>query len=157
MNDRKLYCLQSPIELLESHLGICSDMTELYRCFFENMTSLKYETYYLFYDDSKGCPSHSILVFFDKNKVYWFEAMFQEKDFYYSGIHEYSSLKELLEDFKNIFIQRGLSLGIIPADFNSNNIQIYRYEKPQEHINGFEMRNHINHSENIQSLERGIQ
>ena len=53
VNDAKTYRLQAPKELLISHIGICWDMTELYRCFFENMTSFKCETYYLFYDDKK--------------------------------------------------------------------------------------------------------
>ena len=86
VNDARTYSLQSPSELLNSHLGICWDMTELYRSFFENMTDLKYETYYLFYDDNKGCPSHSILVFYNNDKVYWFEPMFTDDNCYYSSI-----------------------------------------------------------------------
>ena len=149
INDAQSYSLQSPSELLKSHLGICWDMTELYRCFFENMTSLKYETYYLFYDDNKGCPSHSILVFYDNNKVYWFEPMFNNKNCFYSGIHEYDNIIKLLEDFKNIFTKNAVINGLIPFDYNLSNIQIYKYNTPQEHINGYEMRNHINNSEVI--------
>lgn len=33
INDAQTYSLQSPSELLKSHIGICWDMTELYRCF----------------------------------------------------------------------------------------------------------------------------
>lgn len=149
VNDAQLYSLQSPKELLESHLGICWDMTELCRCFFENMTSLKYETYYLFYDDNKGCPSHSILVFYDNNQIYWFESMFNDKECYYSGIHRYNSITELLEDFKNIFIKNALIKQLIPSDYNPTNIRIYKYQKPCSHINGYEMRNHIDNSELI--------
>ncbi len=56
------------------------------------MTNLKYETYYLLYEDGEGCPSHTILVYYNNNKVYWFEPMFQNKDCYYSGIHECNNL-----------------------------------------------------------------
>lgn len=145
INDAQSYSLQSPRELLKSHLGICWDMTELYRCFFENMTSLKCETYYLFYDDNKGCPSHSILVFYDNDKVYWFEPMFS----FYSGIHEYDSINRLLKDFKKIFVKNAIISRLIPIEYNPSNIQIYKYTQPQKHINGYEMRNHINNSEII--------
>lgn len=147
--DAKNYSLQSPNELLKSHLDICWDMTELYRCFFENMTSLKYETYYLFYEDNKGCPCHTILVFYDNNKVYWFEPMFNDKTCFYSGIHEYENINELLEDFKNIFIKNALIKGLISKDYNISNINIYKFSAPKNHINGYEMRNHINNSEFI--------
>ena len=146
INDAKSYILQEPSELLESHLGICWDMTELYRCFFENMISLKYETYYLFYDDNKGCPSHSILVYYDNNKVYWFEPMFND---YYSGIHEYDNIRELLKDLMNVFIKNSLNKGLIPTNYNFDNIKVYKYRKPKFHINGYEMRNHIDKSEVI--------
>ena len=149
VNDAKSYRLQEPNELLESHLGICWDMAELYRCFFENMTSLKYETYYLFYDDNKGCPSHSILVYYDNNKIYWFEPMFNDKTCFYSGIHEYDNIRELLKDFVNVFVKASLSKGFIPFDYNPADIKIYKYSKPKKHINGYEMRNHVDNSEAI--------
>lgn len=156
INDAQSYSLQSPNELLKSHIGICWDMTELYRCFFENMTSLKYETYYLLYDDNKGCPSHSILVFYDNNKVYWFEPMFNDKNCFYSGIHEYDSVTKLLKDFKDIFVKSAIINGLIPVDYNPSNIQLYKYTAPKKHINGYEMRNHINSSEIINIGERKI-
>ncbi len=149
INDAQSYSLRSPNELLKSHIGICWDMAELSRCFFENMTSLKYETYYLLYDDNKGCPSHTILVFYDKNKVYWFEPMFNDKNCFYSGIHEYDNITKLLEDFKHNFIKSAVINELIPIDYNPSNIKIYKYTAPKKHINGYEMRNHINHSEFI--------
>ncbi len=149
VNDAQSYSLQSPSELLKSHIGICWDRTELHRCFFEKMTSLKYETYYLFYDDKKGCPSHSILVFYDNNKVYWFEPMFNDKNCFYSGIHEYENLNKLLEDFKRIFVKDAVMNGLIPLDYTPSAIQIYKYKAPKKHSNGYEMRNHINNSELI--------
>lgn len=148
-NDAALYCLQAPHELLKSHIGNCWDMTELARAFFENMTSFKYETYYLFYDDNKGCPSHSILVFYDHDKVYWFEPMFNDNRFFYSGIHEYDNITMLLKDFKRTFVKYALIHHLIPANYKQPNIRIYRYTTPFSHINGYQMREHINKSEFI--------
>lgn len=149
INDGKTYSLQSPNELINTKLGICWDMTELYRDYFEHMTNLKYETYYLFYDDGKGCPSHTILVFYKDNKVYWFEPMFQSKNCYYSGIHEYKNINELLKDFKKTWLKFALINEIVSKNYEENNILIYKYDKPKYHINGYEMRNHINSSKLI--------
>ena len=33
--------------------------------------------------------------------------------------------------------------------YKEKNLFIYKYDRPKFHINGFEMRNHINHSELI--------
>lgn len=150
INDALTYSLQSPQELLNSKIGICWDMTELYRYYFKNMTSLKYETYYLFYDDNKGCPSHSILVFYNDNKVYWFEPMFKDDICYYSGIHEYQSILELLKDFKKTFIKNAILKNFISNNYNDLNFHLYKYEQPNYHINGLEMRKHIDSSQKIE-------
>ncbi len=146
VNDAKTYSLQAPLELLKNHLGICWDMTELYRYWFNLMTNLKIETYYIFYDDNKGCPSHSILVFYNYDKVYWFEPMFTDNNCYYSGIHEYNNISELLNDFKNIFIKYSLQNKTINSNYDINKFYLYKYMKPKYHINGYEMRQHIDNS-----------
>lgn len=146
VNDGKIYYLQSPEELKKSKLGICWDRTELYRDYFKNKTDLKFETYYLLYDDGKGCPSHTILVFYKNDKVYWFEPMFQNKECYSSGIHEYDDINVLLDDFKNKWIKNALINKMIPENYCVANISIYKYNTPKYHINGFEMRQHINNS-----------
>lgn len=149
VNDGKTYCLQSPDELVKSKLGICWDRTELYRDYFDSMTDLKFETYYLLYDDGKGCPSHTILVYYKDDKVYWFEPMFQNCDCYYSGIHEYKNIDELLIDFKNVWIKDAILNKFILRKYRESSISIYKYDKPKYHINGFEMRNHINNSTKV--------
>jgi hypothetical protein len=146
VNDGATYSLQSPKELMNSKLGICWDRTELYRDYFKNMTNLKYETYYLLYEDGAGCPSHTILIYYNNNKVYWFEPMFDSIDCYYSGIHEYNNRNDLLNDFKITWIKDAIISGIIPKNYKEENIFIYRYSKPKYHINGYEMREHINNS-----------
>ena len=146
VNDGKTYCLQSPEELRKNKIGICWDRTELYREFFQTKTTLKYEPYYLLYDDGKGCPSHTILVYYQNDKVYWFEPMFQTKECYYSGIHEYKNISDLLVDFKKVWIKDAVIFKIIPENYCDSNISIYKYDKPKYHINGFQMRKHINDS-----------
>lgn len=155
VNDAESYYLQSPKELIENKIGICWDMTELYRAFFDIMTDLKIETYYIFYDDGKGCPSHSILVFYKNNKVYWFEPMFQSKYNYYSNIHEYDTIDDLLIDLKKIWLRELKIKKIIPENYQDENIFIYKYDIPKYHINGFEMRNHIDSSKLINIIKRG--
>lgn len=146
VNNAETYYLQSPEELIKSKIGICWDMTELYRCWFNLMTQYKYETYYIFYDDNKGCPSHSILVFYKDNHVYWFEPMFNNDDFNYSGIHKYSNITKLLNDVKNVFIKNSILRCAIKKEYDDSKIYIYKYSQPSYHINGYEMRNHIDNS-----------
>lgn len=146
INDAVNYSLQTPEELMTNQIGNCWDITELCRCFFENMTSLYYETYYIYYEDNKGCPSHSILIYYDQNKVFWFEPMFNDDTFYYSGIHEYNNILELLDDVKKCFIKYSLLHNYFDENYNPDNIYIYKYSKPEYHINGYQMREHINNS-----------
>lgn len=127
VNDTFTYSLQSPFELFTSKIGNCWDMVELYRCFFQNMIDLKFETYYLFYDDGEGCPSHSILVYYNHDRVYWFEPMFNDQDCYFSGIHEYDDLCSLFYDFKERFIQYSLVNHLITSDYDCNKFYLYRY------------------------------
>lgn len=149
VNDGENYCLQGPEELIKSNIGICWDMTELYRCWFELMTQYKYETYYIFYDDNKGCPSHSILVFYRDNFVFWFEPMFNDNDFNYSGIHQYFNILELLKDVESVFIKNVVLKNTIPKKYDNSKIYLYKYEQPKFHINGYEMRHHIDNSQLI--------
>ena len=141
------YALQSPSELMKSQIGNCWDLAELYRCWFSNMTNLPTETYFIFYDDYAGCPSHAILSYPQAGKFYWFEPMFGDNDCDYSGIHSYDGMKELLTDFRNQFIQISLIRGTIPEAYLPEQIKLYRYQKPQYLITGAEMRNHIDKSE----------
>lgn len=141
----KIYSLQTPEELIKSKLGICWDMTELYRDYFKNMTNLKFETYYLLYDDGKGCPCHTILVYYKNHKVYWFEPMFPCKE--QCGINEYNSIDVLINDFKNIWIKDAIENKLIPKNYSTENILIYKYDTLRYHINGYEIREHINNSE----------
>lgn len=105
VNDAATYSLQSPSELLKSRIGICWDLTELSRSFFEAMTNFKFETYYIFYDDNAGCPSHTFLVFYENDKVYWFEPMCNDSNFCSNGIKEFKDVSSLLNRVCEFFFK----------------------------------------------------
>lgn len=119
-------CLQSPQMLMETKLGICWDVTELCREYF-SLNNYENETYFIYYDDQKDYPSHSILVFYKDNNIYWFEPRFTS----FSGIHKYNSVEELLGELKNRFIQNSVNKKLIPKDYNKNQIYIYKFDKPK--------------------------
>lgn len=150
VNDAATYSLQSPIEILKSRIGICWDLTELSRSFFEVMTDLKFETYYIFYDDNAGCPSHTFLVFYENDKVYWFEPMYNDNSIYYAGIHEFTDIKELIMCSLDIFMRKQIFEGKVPIDYNKNAIYVYKFNKFSYHINGYDVRNCINASEKVE-------
>jgi hypothetical protein len=83
----KIYYLMSPEELLVKKKGVCWDQVELERKLFTN-NSIKNKTYFIYADNHDTLPSHTFLVFYKNNKVYWFEhSWYDEK-----GIHEYNTL-----------------------------------------------------------------
>lgn len=123
-------CLQSPVRLMESKLGICWDVTELCREYF-TVNNYKNETYFIYYDDEQDYPSHSILVFYEYNNVYWFEPMFTDERYYFSGIHKYNTIEELLQNLKRRFVENALIKKFIPEDYNKNRIYMYKFDKPE--------------------------
>lgn len=129
----KIYYLMSPEELLTKKKGICWDQVELERKLFTDK-NIKNETYFIYIDNHAGLPSHTFLVFYKNNKVYWFEhSWYDEK-----GIHEYDTLNELLTDVKVKFLNsRKEEIG--PND----EIHLYEYKKPKYHINCEEFYQHI--------------
>lgn len=152
VNDRYFYSLQTPYELSQSKYGICWDVVEFARCFFEEMTNFKHDTFYLFYDDNNNCPSHSFLVFYDKEKLFLFEPTAHHCFYPFSGIVEFDKLDDLLKFVIYGFLKNCIGNDTISKDFDENNILVYKYYSPKFHINGVEMRNHINNSEKIEVI-----
>lgn len=115
----KEYYLQTPNELLESKYGICWDQVELERYLF-NKYNINNKTYFIFLKNNTTIPSHTFLTYQDNNKYYWFEHSWNK----YKGIHEYNSIKELLNDINIKFIQ----------EYGNYKTYIYEYNKPNYHI-----------------------
>ncbi len=151
VNDAKTYYLQSPDELINSKVGNCWDVTELCRCWFQTMTNLPIATYYIFYDDHAGCPSHTITTYKQNDQFHWFEPMFHSyPSLNCHGIHHYLARQDLLEDAVQKIINYQQYFHLLPDSINHANIHIFEYKQPPYHINGYEMRSLINQSYQIQ-------
>lgn len=119
--------LSSPERLLEKKYGHCYDQVEFEREWFTKH-NYKIHTYYemflLPYENPYS--THTFLVYEDNNKYY----LFEHADFFHRGIHEFSSLKELLDSEQQRLI-----------DYNNNQYHmqdeeikkytLYEYEKPE--------------------------
>ena len=133
------YILQSPKDILKSKVGVCWDQVELERYFFKNyFPSVK--TFFIVYDDNDKCPTHTFLTFEKNNKFYWFEHSWE----IFRGIHEYTSLNQLLLDIKNKFVSCELH-----GNYEKTNLYIYEYSKPKYHIGTQEFFNHCSSNINI--------
>lgn len=67
----KVYYLMSPEESLNKKIGICWEQVELERKLFEE-NNIKNETCFIYIDDKNNLSSHTFLVYYVDNKVYWF-------------------------------------------------------------------------------------
>ncbi len=116
------YYLQTPSELAESQCGVCWDQAEFERDFLEKR-GVSSQTYFICTYDGDHLPSHTFLVVEEKNKFYWFEHSWG----IYQGIYEYASLKELLLDVKQKFLD---------SHETSQDAYtfVYLYDKPSFHI-----------------------
>ena len=125
------YILQSPEEIIKNQVGVCWDQVELERYYFNNNSSVK--TFFIVHYDNDKCPSHTFLTFVKNNMYYWFEHSWEK----YRGIHEYSSLKDLLFDVRNKFIKTELN-----GEYVDNNLVIHEYNKPKYYISVLEFYKH---------------
>lgn len=117
------YKLQSPQELIKSHLGVCWDQVELERYYFKNYF-YPIKTYFIINQDGNKCPTHTFLTIEKNNKYYWFEHAWEK----YQGIHEYRTLKALLNDIKDKFIND-------LEEKEEINILLFEYKKPKSGLN----------------------
>lgn len=119
-----IYRLMSPQELLEKKVGVCWDQVELERTLFDK-NEIKNETYFIYIDDQQYLPSHTFLVYYLDNKVYWFEHAWQDA----TGIHQYNNINDLLNDVEIKFRKSRKNEVALNLD-----IYIYKYHQPQYHI-----------------------
>ena len=85
-------------EVYLSHSSNDKNYIALYT--YNTNNSIKNKTYFIYADNHDTLPSHTFLVFYKNNKVYWFEHSWYDM----KGIHEYNNIKALLNDVKNKFI-----------------------------------------------------
>lgn len=117
----KEYHLASPEEVLQNKVGNCWDQVELERFLFEE-NGFKVKTYFIVYEGD-NYPTHTFLVFSKKGKFYWFEHSWE----WHRGIHEYSSLDELIIDVRNKFIEE-------LEDYKIEDLKVFEYLKPKSHL-----------------------
>jgi hypothetical protein len=127
----KFYYLQSEEELLKSKCGVCWDQVELERKLLSNI-NVKVKSYFICIYDEDNVPSHTFITYEENNKYYWFEHSWNK----YKGIHSYSSLKDLLLDIKEKFINYNKNV-------DSQNTFVYEYNKPKNHISCQEFYDYI--------------
>lgn len=132
------YKLQTPEETLETKVGVCWDQVELERKLFDE-NNIVNETYFIYIDDKENLPSHTFLVYYLNDKVYWFEHSWG----YERGVHEYNSIIELLKDVKDKFYK---SQEVI----QNLDVYIYKYNKPEYHITCEEFYKYIYSQERVE-------
>ena len=118
--------LQSPQQLRDSKHGDCFEQVELARDLLEKQ-GIKCTTYCseINRGDWVNFIVHGFIVFEEDGKFYWFERAMAGGRF--RGVHEYSSLKDLIVDFKNKSTEYFKTIKKIPA----NNQIIRQYSRPE--------------------------
>jgi len=134
----KIYYLLPPKDLLEKKVGVCWDQVELERKLFLD-NNIKCETYFIYFDDNYKLPTHTFLVYYEFDSVYWFEHAWSD----YKGIHKYNDLYDLLMDVENKFVKSIMNID------KFHNVYIYRYDKPNYYITCEEFYNFIFTQEKI--------
>lgn len=106
---KQSYYLQTSEELIIHKCGICYDYVELERSWFLNH-DYNVQTYFTTYHN------HTILIYQDSEKYYFFERSFKELN----GIYEF----DCLDDALNFYLQRQ----IICSKDKIDNIKVYPYD-----------------------------
>lgn len=143
VNDPEFYSLQAPSELLASRTGICWDVVELMRDWFTVMTDFPIQTYYIFYDDGAGCPSHTVLTFYYKDRICWIEPPYFGSALAFDGAHSYENETDFANALQEYALKSFQAFRFLPDDYNVKNFRLYAYSKPPAHISGCAMRRHI--------------
>lgn len=136
------YKSQTPIELIDSEVGICWDQVELERYYFKQ-TNLKFHSFDIIYDKKNSMPNHTFFTYEENSKHYWFEHAWDK----YKGIHEYDSLKSLLNDIKDKFIVDELK-----NECDINSLSIFEYEEPKLRLTCMDYYNHFMNGKNVSSI-----
>lgn len=133
------YRLQSPNEVLKNKIGVCWDQVELERYYFKG-NDWNVRTFFLVHYDNDKCPSHTFLTFKKDYKYYWFEHSWEK----FRGVHQYTTMRELLLDVRDKFIKYQLN-----NNYTSNNLVLHEYKKPRYHISVQEFYNHCDNGKYV--------
>lgn len=139
------YRIKSPKELMKCKYGVCWDKTELERYYLEN-DDIECDSYCIVCYDGIMDPTHTFIVVQDNDKFYWLEQSWEN----HSGVKEYDSINSLLKDVKNEY-----SSMLIEDNVSTNNLCIYKYNKPTENFNCMEFYEYIKNSQLIDLEDDG--
>ena len=123
-NFSKDYKMQSIKNIEKTNHAICWEMCELQRKYFKKR-KIKHKTIFAVLKKHRKLPCHTLSVFNYNNKWYWFEASWQNQ----KGIHEYNSLSEILDFFRNNFED------FTKGEYDKSNMEFYSYLKPPIRFN----------------------
>ena len=87
------YRLQSPIESFISKVGVCWDQAIFEKYIFNNIIRKKSKMYYIIQHDNDYEPTHTFIIYEDKNKKYYFENSFEK----IRGVYEVNKLEETFD------------------------------------------------------------
>jgi len=132
--DMNFYKLKLGNALINCGYGLCWDVVELERAFFEK-AQIEHSSFFI---ETKAGPTHTFILFKQNNKVKWFEYTWQK----YRGIHEEQTEQEALKDIcsKHIQFHFGAS---------KKTIEIYKYSKVTRALNATEFLKHCRSGEKI--------
>ena len=116
--------------ILDTKYGTCWDQVELERKWFSEHNYI-FKTLFMAFNINyeNDLPTHTFLVFYENSKWYWFEHSFYD----YKGIHEFKDLNRLIEYVKECQIRYVYKNKNIK--FNSNDILVFEYDKPNKNMN----------------------
>ncbi len=133
------YVLQSPLEVLQNKVGVCWDQVELERSLFLEK-KIPFNTYFIVHYDGGKCPTHTFLIYKVEKFYYWFEHSWS----LFRGIHQYDSELDALKDIRDKFIENELH-----NQYESMNLYIYKYDKPQYELSCLQFFKHCEKGTNI--------
>ncbi|MBQ2408460.1 MAG: hypothetical protein II309_03410 [Bacilli bacterium] len=119
------YRMQTSEEMINHGYGVCWETVELEREYFEK-NNIPCKSYFIVIAKFRRYECHTFLVYEENNKYYWFEHSWDKL----KGVYEFDNLDELLDkvilEFPDIVKYK---------NYNPNDLEIYEYKKPKEHIN----------------------
>ncbi len=142
-NDWYSKCIVQDAEsILKTKYGTCWDQVELERKWFEE-NNYKYTTIYIWFEINKpgSWPTHTFLVYEENDKYFWFEHAFYD----YQGIHEFSSIEEVINKVKQAQLNMVIKQNQASKD-DYKYIVEYQYDKPIHNISVDEYIKHVTKS-----------
>lgn len=121
---KEKFIMQDIDNIEKTNHAVCWEMCELQRRFF-NQKNINNKTIFAYLKNSRNNACHTFSIFELNNKWYWFEASWQNK----KGIHEFNSIEEILEYYKDNFID------FAREEYNKEDMEFYEYSKVNSGIN----------------------